>query len=95
MRFKKFSIGKEYLELGRIYKTDGGFEVGPFDEITECVGGPAYPEVNGGKDPHTFDVKIDGEWFCWWDTGTTANPNAEKYGEIVAVEAKNVEEALN
>jgi hypothetical protein len=95
MRFKPFTQGKDRLEMGRLYRTHKGNDVGPFDERQEIPGAP-----EGQETPICYSFKIgedrDGDpiWANWWDTGTCGCENAEELGEIIAVEVSTVEEGM-
>jgi len=97
VRFKRFTLGEDRLEMGRVYMTDQGQEVGPFDAQEEFPEG-AHKDVLGGVNAACFAWNIgqdgDGDPIaaCWWDTGTCANEIAEHMGEIRAVEARTVAE---
>jgi len=91
IRFTPFTVGKDRLEVNRVYLTTTGAEIGPFEETTFFAYGK-----DGEPDTETFDVILDEptdpetDWACWWDTGVPANPNAEHLGEITAVEIKEI-----
>jgi len=80
-RFIPFVHGTNRLQMNRVYLTDKGKEIGPFDEKTWFKEDKEF-----GGDVETFDLKVGNEFACWWDTGVTANELAEELGEITAVE---------